>query len=151
MIRKNKRSLLCIIPPKNSISKDSKEYSYCKQIGESYKFVEGQKSDLNGFEIPKEFKHVYRGDMSTQQAFGLVLTDISRIENEISKRVVTVSPDVASSTNLGGWINKVNVWARGDRGIMPQEIEKRALDWQHMQCGGLEHKYKSMFYIVGLL
>jgi pyruvate dehydrogenase E1 component len=26
-----------------------------------------------------------------------------------------VSPDVASSTNLGGWINKVGVWHHGDR------------------------------------
>jgi len=28
---------------------------------------------------------------------------------------VTVSPDVASSTNLGGWINRAGIWALGDR------------------------------------
>ncbi|SVE15801.1 uncharacterized protein METZ01_LOCUS468655, partial [marine metagenome] len=139
-----------------SISKNSEEYSFCKEIGESYKLVEEQKSDLNLLEIPKEFKHIYRGNMSTQQAFGLVLTDISRIENEISKRVVTVSPDVASSTNLGGWINKVNVWARGDRGIMPKEIEKRALDWQetsegkHIELGISENNLFMMLGQLGL-
>ena len=137
-----------------NISEDSEEYNYCKEIGESYKRVEEQKSNLNSFEIPKEFKHVYRGNMSTQQSFGLVLTDISRIGNEISDRVVTVSPDVASSTNLGGWINKVNVWARGDRGIMPQEIEKRALDWQespkgkHIELGISEN---NLFMTLGQL
>ena len=30
-------------------------------------------------------------------------------------RVVTVSPDVGTSTNLGGWINKAGIWSVGDR------------------------------------
>ena len=34
---------------------------------------------------------------------------------EVAERVVTVSPDVASSTNLGGWINKSEIWSVGDR------------------------------------
>ena len=34
---------------------------------------------------------------------------------EVAARVVTVSPDVASSTNLGGWINRVGIWHLGDR------------------------------------
>ena len=42
-----------------------------------------------------------RGKMSTQQIFGLVLTDISRNAPDVVERLVTVSPDVASSTNLG--------------------------------------------------
>jgi pyruvate dehydrogenase E1 component len=29
--------------------------------------------------------------------------------------VVTVSPDVGTSTNLGGWINKAGIWSIGDR------------------------------------
>ena len=29
--------------------------------------------------------------------------------------MVTVSPDVASSTNLGGWINRVGIWHLGER------------------------------------
>ena len=31
------------------------------------------------------------------------------------QRVVTVSPDVGTSTNLGGWINKAGIWSVGDR------------------------------------
>ena len=34
---------------------------------------------------------------------------------EVAERVVTVSPDVASSTNLGGWINRPAIWSIGDR------------------------------------
>lgn len=41
--------------------------------------------------------------------------DLSHQGPEVASRVVTVSPDVASSTNLGGWINHVGVWHLGDR------------------------------------
>ena len=34
---------------------------------------------------------------------------------EAARRVVTVSPDVASSTNLGGWLNKVGSWSARER------------------------------------
>ena len=34
---------------------------------------------------------------------------------EVAERVVTVSPDVGTSTNLGGWINKAGIWSPGDR------------------------------------
>jgi pyruvate dehydrogenase E1 component len=33
----------------------------------------------------------------------------------VAAHVVTVSPDVASSTNLGGWINRAGIWHLGDR------------------------------------
>ena len=33
----------------------------------------------------------------------------------MAERVVTVSPDVGTSTNLGGWINRAGIWAIGDR------------------------------------
>ena len=34
---------------------------------------------------------------------------------DVAERVVTVSPDVGTSTNLGGWINKAGIWNIGDR------------------------------------
>ena len=47
--------------------------------------------------------------VSTQEAFGRLLTSLARHE-ELARRVVTLSPDVSVSTNLGGWINKVGVY-----------------------------------------
>jgi pyruvate dehydrogenase E1 component len=47
---------------------------------------------------------------STQAALGRLLLDLSRLEG-VAERIVTVSPDVSVSTNLGGWINKVGVWS----------------------------------------
>ena len=53
------------------------------------------------------------GPVATQEAFGRVLGELANRE-EIAKRIVTVTPDVAISTNLGGWINKRGVFAPVD-------------------------------------
>ena len=47
------------------------------------------------------------GRASTQQAFGRFFVDLAHNAPDVAEHVVTVSPDVASSTNLGGWINHV--------------------------------------------
>jgi pyruvate dehydrogenase E1 component len=65
--------------------------------------------------VPARLGRTYRGAQSTQAALGRVLTDLSRDAPQVAARVVTVSPDVASSTNTGGWINKVGVWSPHDR------------------------------------
>jgi pyruvate dehydrogenase E1 component len=41
--------------------------------------------------------------------------DLAHAAPEVSASVVSVSPDVASSTNLGGWINRAGVWNVGER------------------------------------
>ena len=105
-------------------------------------------------DIPTGFGRTYRGQMSTQQIMGLVLTDISRNVPEVAKRVVTVSPDVASSTNLGGWINKAGVWNKTETEPLPEEGVPRALQWiesprgQHIELGISEN---NLFMLLGQL
>jgi pyruvate dehydrogenase E1 component len=65
--------------------------------------------------VPVEFGRGHRGTESTQQAFGRFFTDLGHDAAEVAAAVVTVSPDVASSTNLGGWINHAGIWSVGDR------------------------------------
>jgi pyruvate dehydrogenase E1 component len=65
--------------------------------------------------VPDEIGRAHTGAASTQQAFGRFFVDLSRAAPTVAEHVVTVSPDVASSTNLGGWINRVGVWQLGDR------------------------------------
>ena len=107
-------------------------------------------------QIRKSFDSPYQGVMSTQQIFGLVLTSISRDSPELADRVVTVSPDVASSTNLGGWINKAGIWGRGEPEEMPEESIVRALKWeesprgQHIQLGISENNLFMMLGQLGL-
>jgi pyruvate dehydrogenase E1 component len=64
---------------------------------------------------PTDVGRQHTGRASTQQAFGRFFVDLAHQAPEVAERVVTVSPDVASSTNLGGWINRVGIWHLGQR------------------------------------
>src|SRR6185437_4874570 len=66
-------------------------------------------------DVPTAVGRKHAGTASTQQAFGRFFVDLSHEAPDVAAHVVTVSPDVASSTNLGGWINRVGVWQLGDR------------------------------------
>src|SRR5690606_27233007 len=50
--------------------------------------------------------------ISTQEAFGKLLNDIARRDDALARRIVTTSPDVTVSTNLGGWVNQRGVFER---------------------------------------
>ncbi len=50
--------------------------------------------------------------MSTQTGFGLVLNEIGRLDAPFAERIVTTSPDVTVSTNLGAWVNRRGLFAR---------------------------------------
>jgi len=58
----------------------------------------------------------HTGAASTQQAFGRFFVDLAHQAPDVAARVVTVSPDVASSTNLGGWINRAGIPTRCSNG-----------------------------------
>ena len=65
--------------------------------------------------VPADLGREHKGTASTQQAFGRFFVDLEREAPAVAARVVTVSPDVGTSTNLGGWINKMGIWSVGDR------------------------------------
>jgi pyruvate dehydrogenase E1 component len=77
--------------------------------------------------------------VSTQAAFGRVLLDLSRVGG-VGERLVTVSPDVSVSTNLGGFINKTGVWGPEDEPVY-DAMEDSPLRWrvgragQHLEMG----------------
>jgi pyruvate dehydrogenase E1 component len=50
--------------------------------------------------------------MSTQTGFGAILNELGRDKAEFVSRIVTTSPDVTVSTNLGGWVNRRGLFAR---------------------------------------
>lgn len=52
---------------------------------------------------------------STQEGFGRILADIARENAGLAERIVTTSPDVTVSTNLGGWVNRTGVFDRRER------------------------------------
>jgi pyruvate dehydrogenase E1 component len=77
----------------------------------------------------------HRGMASTQQAFGRFFVDLSHNASEIADHVVTVSPDVASSTNLGGWINRAGIFYLGDRIDWFADDSETAIHWRESEHG----------------
>jgi pyruvate dehydrogenase E1 component len=65
--------------------------------------------------VPADVGRSHQGTASTQQAFGRFFVDLGRQAPEVAERVVTVSPDVGTSTNLGGWINHAGIWNPSER------------------------------------
>ena len=85
--------------------------------------------------IPKALGWSHRAVTSTQATLGRFLSDLKRGAPEIAERVVTVSPDVATSTNLGGWINKTGVWSLAGRHDWFSDDRERVLKWQEVSGG----------------
>ena len=92
-----------------------------------------------------------KGEISTQQAFGRTLVRLARVD-EIRDHIVTASPDVAISTNLGGWINKVGVFShteKNDSAGADQLIKWiSSPDGQHLELGISE---MNLFLLLGQL
>lgn len=85
--------------------------------------------------VPTSLSRAHRSPISTQAALGRILADLTRESPDIASRVVTCSPDVASSTNLGGWINKTGVWSPLDRRDWFADDAERVLKWSEVTTG----------------
>jgi pyruvate dehydrogenase E1 component len=106
--------------------------------------------------VPAAMGRRHAGRESTQQAFGRFFVDLSHEAPEVAARVVTVSPDVASSTNLGGWINRVGVWQLGERIDWFADDTDTLVRWrasehgQHIELGIAEGNLVGLLAELGL-
>jgi pyruvate dehydrogenase E1 component len=80
--------------------------------------------------------------ISTQAAFGNLLNELARSSSDLAARIVTTSPDVTVSTNLGPWVNRRGLFARESLAdIFRQERIISAQRWefspkgQHIELG----------------
>ena len=101
--------------------------------------------------VPESLSDREPGESSTQAAFGRALLALSR-EEELAKRLVTVSPDVSVSTSLGGWINKVGIYSASELPDFPETGS--SLQWnvsangRHIELGISE---MNLFLLLGQL
>jgi pyruvate dehydrogenase E1 component len=86
-------------------------------------------------ELPGDLGRTPHGVATTQAALGRSLLDLNRAAPEVGRRIVTVSPDVSSSTNLGGWVNKVGVWAQNERSDWFADDTETILHWREKPTG----------------
>jgi pyruvate dehydrogenase E1 component len=102
-------------------------------------------------DVPTDIGRTPSGKATTQAALGRTLLDLTRSAPEAAARVVTLCPDVSSSTNLGGWVNKVGVWSPDERRDWFDDDPETILHWrerptgQHLELGIAEGN------LVGLL
>jgi pyruvate dehydrogenase E1 component len=82
--------------------------------------------------IPAATGVIVSKPVSTQESFGRILTGLGNVA-EVAARMVTTSPDVSVSTNLGGWINKLGVFNPDEQ---PDYLgEGRLLRWRQSAAG----------------
>ncbi len=105
--------------------------------------------------IPRDIGRTPAGTSTTQAALGRVLLDLTRDAPEAARRVVTVTPDVTSSTNLGGWVNKVGAWSARERTDWFADDSETILHWresptgQHIELGIAEVNLVGMISELG--
>jgi len=99
--------------PWAAFPEDSPEGELCREV--ATRLEREQRPPVEVPPVPQDLGRAHGGRASTQQAFGRFFVDLANGNPEVAARVVTVSPDVASSTNLGGWLNKVGIWNVGER------------------------------------
>ncbi|WP_028969605.1 transketolase [Sphingomonas sp. URHD0057] len=96
-------------------------------------------------------------EQSTQAAFGRILLDLSKAGGELADRIVTTSPDVTVSTNLGAWVNQRGLFRRTEIGdVFAKEKIASAQKWnasnngQHIELGIAESNLFLMLAAAGL-
>ena len=95
--------------------------------------------------------------LSTQEAFGRILGDIAAADTEFAQRIVTTSPDVTVSTNLGPWVNRRGIFDRAERAdTFREEKVVSAQRWamsprgQHIELGIAESNLFLQLAALGL-
>ncbi len=96
--------------------------------------------------------------VSTQAAFGEMLAEIGRGNGEcaeLASRIVTTSPDVMVSTNLGPWVNRRGIFDRHKKNDVFRDAKlASAQRWgmspegQHVELGIAE---QNLFLVLGAL
>ena len=96
-------------------------------------------------------------EISTQMAFGKIMDAIARAGGPLADRIITTSPDVTVSTNLGPWVNRRGLFARTARAdTFRDEKVLSAQKWlfspqgQHLELGIAEMNLMLMLGAAGL-
>jgi pyruvate dehydrogenase E1 component len=108
-------------------------------------------------DVPERLAFTPAAVMSTQQGFGLVLNELARGDSALASRIVTASPDVTVSTNLGAWVNRRGLFARAEKAdLFRSEKIPSTFNWefsprgQHIELGIAEMNLFILASALGL-
>jgi pyruvate dehydrogenase E1 component len=107
--------------------------------------------------VPQQFEVPAGARMSTQEGFGRILANVARQHPQLADHIVTCSPDVTVSTNLGSWVNRRGIFAHRERAC--GEVEAAIASpqqWtlspkgQHIELGIAENNLFLLLAALGL-
>ncbi|MBM4413301.1 MAG: pyruvate dehydrogenase [Chloroflexi bacterium] len=111
---------------------DTPEGVLCQQVAR--RLDEDAIPPIPTISIPTRVDLSVPNSVSTQDAFGRLLVRFADIP-ELAQYMVTTSPDVSVSTNLGGWINRMGVYTPHAHVAEYEGEAQRILRWQRSQQG----------------
>ncbi|RWI54754.1 MAG: transketolase [Mesorhizobium sp.] len=92
--------------------------------------------------VPAAFAVKVQSPVSTQHGFGILMHEIAKGDTDLARRIVTTSPDVTISTNLGAWVNRRGLFAREEKSdLFKKERIASTFNWefspkgQHIELG----------------
>ena len=108
-------------------------------------------------ELPADFPAPAAETISTQEGFGRIMAELARGDSALAERIVTASPDVTVSTNLGGWVNRRGIFDRHRReDVFKEQKVVSAQRWsmspegQHVELGIAENNLFILLAALGL-
>ena len=107
--------------------------------------------------VPDRLDLARSGVASTQQVFGLLMGELAKSGHPVADRIVTTSPDVTVSTNLGPWVNRRKLFAP----VVREDVFRAARlpstfrwdagpDGQHIELGIAEMNLFALLSALGL-
>ena len=107
--------------------------------------------------VPETLALAVQPQMSTQTGFGALLNELARGGGALAERIVTASPDVTVSTNLGPWVNRRGLFARESLAdTFKSERIPSTFNWefspkgQHIELGIAENNLFAALSALGL-
>ena len=107
--------------------------------------------------VPERFEKPASGaKSSTQEGFGRILLNIARDHTALADRIVTTSPDVTVSTNLGSWVNRRGIFGQRVPATPPDLRTASPQKWtvspdgQHIELGIAESNLFTLLAALGL-
>jgi len=116
-----------------------------------------RRTDAPVVAIPAQLTKPNERKSSTQEGFGKILNAIASEDGELARHIVTTSPDVTVSTNLGAWVNRRGLFGHTEAEDVFRELKvvsaqlwRQTPKGQHVELGIAENNLFIQLAALGL-
>ena len=116
-----------------------------------------RRTDAPVVAIPAQLTRPNDKKSSTQEGFGKILNAIASEDGELARHIVTTSPDVTVSTNLGAWVNRRGLFGHTEAEDVFRELKvvsaqlwRQTPKGQHVELGIAENNLFIQLAALGL-